>query len=87
MDDQEFLDGIKDKIEKLTGVAISLDIDHQDQSALRVEREGTIPKVVMGSHVLEYSGFARLAVEYAVASLRAGRDLDTLEFQILLSRN
>ena len=87
MDDQEFLDGIKDKIEKLTGIAISLDVDHHDQNALRVDRETAIPKVVIGSHVLEYSGFARLAVEYAVASLRAGRDLDTLEFQTLLSRN
>ena len=87
MDDNEFLDKIKDKIEKLSGVAIRLDLDREDQSALRVEREGPTPTVVVGSHVLEYSGFARMATEYAVACLRAGRDLDQLEFQILLARN
>ncbi len=87
MDDQEFLDKIKDKIEKLSGIAIRLDLDLQDQSALRVELEGTVPAVVVGSHVLKYSGFARMATEYAVACLKAGRDLETLEFQTLLARN
>ncbi len=87
MDDREFLDKIKEKIEQLSGVAIRLDLDSQDQSALRVDLDGPIPTVVVGSHVLEYSGFARMASEYAVACLRAGRDLERLEFQTLLARN
>ena len=87
MDDLEFLDKIKEKIENLSGVSIRLDLDREDQSALRVDLEGPIPTVVVGSHVLEYSGFARMASEYAVACLRAGRDLETLEFQTLLARN
>ena len=41
----------------------------------------------MGRNILEYSGFARLCTEYAVASIREERELSEIEFQMLLARN
>ena len=87
MDDREFLDQIKAKVERLTGTQIELDLDSDDRSALTVELEGPLPRVVLGSNILDYAGFARMAVEYAVASIREKRELGPLEFQILLARN
>ena len=87
MDDREFLDQIKTKVERLTGTEIELGLDSDDRSALTVALEGPFPKVVLGSNILEYAGFARMAVEYVVASIREKRELGPLEFQILLARN
>ena len=87
MDDQEFLDQVKQKIERLTGREIVLHIDHDDTSKLEVDNGASIPEVVVGSKLLQYSGFARMAVEYAVASIKEGREIQPLEFQLLLSRN
>ena len=87
MDDQEFLEQLKAKIERLTSTRIQLDLDREDSSALMVELEGLSPRVVLGSNILDYAGFARMAVEYAVASIREKRELGPLEFQILLARN
>ena len=87
MDDQEFLEQLKAKIERLTSTRIQLDLDREDSSALVVELEGLSPRVVLGSNILDYAGFARMAVEYAVASIREKRELGPLEFQILLARN
>ena len=87
MDDQEFLDRIKAKLERLAGTEIQLELDTEDQEKLRVELRPEVPVVTLGSNVLEYSGFARMAIEYVVASIRTGRELQTLEFQMLLSRN
>ena len=43
--------------------------------------------VVFGSNVLQYAGFARMCIEYAVESIRQERTIDTLEFHLLLARN
>ncbi len=87
MDDQEFLDKIKAKIERLSGVEIQLSIDADDENLIRVEFERSVPEVTLGSNALQYSGFARMAIEYAVACLRSKRDIGPLEFNILLARN
>jgi hypothetical protein len=87
MDDQEFLDRIKVKIERLTGVEIQLHIDQSDGNQIKLELERPTPEVTLGYNVLQYSGFARMAVEYAVASIREKRVLGDLEFHILLARN
>ncbi len=87
MDDQEFLDRIKAKLERLTDAEIHLDLDTEDAEKLQVNLQSGTAFVTLGSNVLEYSGFARMAVEYVVASIRNGRELETLEFQMLLSRN
>ena len=44
-------------------------------------------RVILGSNVLQYSGFARMCVEYVVESIRRHRPLDLLEFHLLLARN
>jgi hypothetical protein len=87
MDDQQFLDRIKDKLERLTDTEIHLELDTEDAEKLQVNLQSGSAIVTLGSNVLEYSGFARMAVEYVVASIRSGRELETLEFQVLLSRN
>ena len=87
MDDQEFLDRIKAKLERLTDTEIHLELDTEDAEKLQVSLQSGTAFVTLGSNVLEYSGFARMAVEYVVASIRNGRELETLEFQMLLSRN
>ena len=87
MDDQEFLDRIRMKIERLTGVGIQLHLDTANDNQLKVELDRPIPEVTLGSHVLQYSGFARMAVEFAVASIHERRELGLLEFHVLLARN
>ena len=87
MDDQVFIDRVKEKIERLTGREIDLQLDPQERSRLDVDPSISVPKVVLGSDALKYAGFARMAVEYAVASIRRGSEVPPLEFQTLLSRN
>ena len=87
MDDQIFLDGIKGKIERLTGAEIQLQLDSVQKNQIKVEFGGPVPEVSLGSNVLQYPGFARMAIEYAVASIRGRRPLGLLEFHILLARN
>ena len=87
MDDEEFIGQIKAKIERLTGADIVLHLDTEDQGRMNVELSGQSPEVTLGSGVLEYSGFARMAIEYAVASIRGNRELSSLEFRALLVRN
>ena len=87
MDDQDFLDSIKAKIERLTGTEIQIRLDMSDANGIRVELERTPPEVILGADVLQYSGLARMAIEYAVACIREGRELGLLEFHVLLARN
>ena len=87
MDDQKFLDGIKGKIERLTDTEIQLQVDGAQKNQIKVEFGGPVPEVSLGSNVLQYPGFARMAIEYAVASIRERRELGLLEFHILLARN
>ena len=87
MDDQEFLDSVRSKIERLAGTEIQLHLDTMDANQMNVELDLPIPSVTLGSNVLQYPGLARMAVEYAVASIRERRKLGLLEFNILLARN
>ena len=87
MDDLEFIHRIKTKIEGLTGIQIQLRLDMNDKDQLKIDLEQPIPQVIMGSNALQYSGFARMAIEYAVASIRERRELGSLEFHVLLARN
>jgi hypothetical protein len=87
VDEQQFLDKIKNKIERLTGNEIKLAVDSAEPGQLAVELGSSVPQVTLGSNVLQFSGFARMAVEYAVASIREGREISVLEFHILLARN
>ena len=87
MEDDEFLDRIQGKIQRLTQKKIELRVDHEDANQLMVELEGEVPLVILGSNVLQFSGFARMCVEYVVESIRQHRPLDLLEFHLLLARN
>ena len=62
-------------------------MDHEDPNQLLVELERGIPVVILGSNVLQFSGFAGMCVEYVVESIRQHRSLDSLEFHLLLARN
>ncbi len=87
MDDQEFVQRIQEKIERLTGRSIGLRVDRQEAGQLQVEFDQEVPQVVLGANIFRYSGFARMCVEYAVASIRQQRPIDVLEFHLLLARN
>jgi hypothetical protein len=87
LNDQQFIDRIQEKIERLTGRDIELRIDEDDGSQLGVDFDRDVPVVVMGRNIFEYSGFARLCTEYAVASIREQREIPEIEFQMLLARN
>ena len=87
MNDQHFVDRIQEKIERLTGRDIELRIDDDEGGQLGVDFARDVPLVVMGHNIFEYSGFARLCTEYAVASIREQREIPEIEFQMLLSRN
>ena len=87
MDDEKFIQRLKAKIERLTGTPVELRLDTGNASQLMVDLGSPVPEVVLGSQVLTYSGFARMAVEYAVAAIRAQRNLGRLEFEVLLARN
>ena len=87
MEDERFVQRLHEKIERLTERRIDLEIDHEDGSQLRVELEREVPLVVLGSNIFQYSGFARMCVEYAVESIRKQRPIEMLEFHLLLARN
>ena len=87
MNDQQFIDRIQEKIENLTGREIELRIDDDNGGQLEVDFSRDVPLVVMGHNIFEYSGFARLCTEYAVASIRQQRVIPEIEFQLLLARN
>ena len=87
MEDHEFVERIREKIERLTGRQVELRIDGEDASMIGVELQGDMPLVILGSNVLEYSGFARMGIEYAVACIREERAIAPVEFHVLLARN
>ena len=87
MDDTEFMQRMRDKIRRLTGREVELHLDEAESDQMTVDLNGPEPVVTLGSNVINYSGFARMAVEYAVASIREKRQLGPLEFHILLARN
>ena len=87
MEDREFVIQIQEKIERMTGREVELRIDEDDAGQIGVELHGDVPIVILGSHVMEYSGFARMGIEYAVACIREERAIDPVEFHVLLARN
>ena len=87
MGDEEFIRRIREKIERLTDRAIDVRVDHDDANQLQVDMGAEVPRVVLGSNIFKYAGFARMCVEYSVASIRERRPIDTLEFHLLLARN
>ena len=87
MDNDEFIQRLREKIERLTEGPIDLQIDLEDLNRMQIELGPEVPRVLLGANIYKYSGFARMCVEYAVASIRERRDIEPLEFHLLLARN
>lgn len=87
MDDQEFLERIQEKIERMSGRPVELVLDQDDPLRVAVDLGSPLPRVFLGRNILVYPGLARMGIEYAVASIRAGRHISPLEFTLLLRRN
>ncbi len=87
MESHKFVDRLHDKLERVTNRDVVLSVTDDDPSALEVDLEATVPKVVLGSNIYEYPGFARMCIEYAAASINEGRHIGELEFHVLLARN
>ena len=87
MEDKEFLKRMKAKIEAMSGKSVEMMLDRKKSDRLEVDPDRYEPKVVVGSAVLKYPGFARMCIEYAVASIREGRRISALEFHMVLGRN
>ena len=87
MDNDEFIQRIREKIERLTESRVDLHIDLEDVNRLEVELGREVPQVMLGANIYNYSGFARMGVEYAVASIRERRNIEPMEFHLLLARN
>lgn len=87
MDDEEFVKRIKDKIERLTAREVEVVVDSEASDSVALDMTASTPRVVLGAQLLQHSGIVRMAIEYVVASINRGRELRSLEFQLLLRRN
>ena len=87
MENDEFIQRIREKIERLTDGPVDLRVDVEDLNRIQIDLDPVAPQVTLGANIYKYSGFARMCVEYAVASIRERRDLEPLEFHMLLARN
>lgn len=87
MEDEQFVANMKEKIERLVGREIDLEVDPESENPVMLDMNLPIPKVVFGAQILEYPGLARMAVEYTAACIKEERALEPLEFQLLLRRN
>lgn len=87
MDDEQFVVSIAEKIERLAGCRVELQIDQHDARKMQVELERETPLVVLGTNIFQYAGFARMCIEYAAASIQLQRPIELLEFHLLLARN
>ena len=87
MEDQEFINQLKDKLEFTTGTPVELEIDRADPKRFSVDFSGGMPLVSLGSDVLEYPGLARMFSQFAIISIRERREVSELEFTLFLRRN
>lgn len=87
MDDYQFIEQLKAKIQRMVDREIDLVIDNDNDATLSVEHFASRPLVTVGANIFKYPGFGRIAVEYSVACIRQERQVPVLDFQVLLSRN
>lgn len=87
MDDVEFIRRMQERIEESTGVAVTLELDHDQPAEIDVFFTDDTPRVVMGADALEHAGLARMFIQYAILSIREGRKVDHEEFTRFLRRN
>lgn len=87
MDDQQFIDQLKEKVESNSGSLIDLEIDREEERRLSVDFSGTLPRVIFGSGVLAYPGLARMFSQFAILSIKERREVSQTEFLLFLRRN
>lgn len=87
MEDREFIERLKQKVESNAGTAIVLEIDREDPRRLSIDFSGDVPKVSLGYDVIEYPGLARMFSQYAILSIREHREISEIEFLMFLRRN
>ena len=87
MDDDEFVDRMKEKIESAAETLIELIIDDQDKRRLDVDLSEPTPKVTFGSDALLHSGLARMFSQYAILCLKERRLVEQEEFLLFMRRN
>ena len=87
MEDDEFIDRMREKIESTTETSIELVIDEQDKRRLEVDLSASKPKVIFGSDALLYSGLARMFSQYAILCLKEQRLVEQQEFLLFMRRN
>ena len=87
MNNDEFLDRLSEKISELTNTSINLTIDPDNEWGISIELEDALAQITIGTAAIGYPGFARMCVEFAVASIRERREITPFEFQFVLQRN
>ena len=87
MNNEEFLDRIREKISALTDTSINLSINPDNEWAMSVELGDALVDITIGTGAIGYPGFARMCIEFAVASIKEKREITPFEFQFLLQRN
>ena len=87
MESDKFVTRLHNKLERVTNRDVHVSVTEDDPNYLEVDLEAVVPRVVLGSNIYQYPGFARMCVEYAAASINEGRQIGELEFHLLLARN
>ncbi|MSP79101.1 MAG: hypothetical protein EXR67_06070 [Dehalococcoidia bacterium] len=85
MEDTEFLQRMKDRIQESSGRAVEVELGEQGAFELDIQRP--IPKVLLGRDVLDFPGRARMLMQYTILCLRERRHVEQEEFLQFLSRN
>lgn len=87
MDDTEFLQRLKERIESSTDVTVEVDLDTDDPCNVSVDFTSAVPRVIVGADALKYPGLARMLMQYAILCLKTGRVAPQEEFLAFLRRN
>lgn len=87
MDDEEFIQNMQKRIEDSAGVAITLELDHDQREDIDVFFIGEKPRVVIGADALVHAGLARMFMQFAILCIREGRKVEQEEFLRFLRRN
>lgn len=87
MDDTEFLQRLKERIESSTAVTVEVDLDTEDPCNVSVDFTAAVPRVIVGADALKYPGLARMLMQYAILCLKTGRVAPQEEFLAFLRRN
>ena len=87
MNNEEFLDRIREKISARTDTSINLSINPDNEWAMSVDLGDALVDITIGIGAIGYPGFARMCIEFAIASIKEKREITPFEFQFLLQRN